>query len=99
MMMKIRLQVPRFPGRRVMKISSLSQKIQRQNNLATFIAYTRFCRLHPAYHQCWANQIRIFAWLDERRVEMFAECRPHWVPSTRDFEQAERDCADDFVKP
>jgi hypothetical protein len=33
-----------------------------------------------------------------RRIEMLAEGRHHWVPSTRDFEQAERDCWDDLVK-
>jgi len=53
----------------------------------------------PAYHPCWANQLRIFDWIDERRIEMVAEGRPHWVPSMNDFEQAERDCWDDLVKP
>jgi len=37
-------------------------------------------------------------WVDERRIEMLAEGRPHWVPSMQDFEQAERDCGDDLVK-
>jgi len=37
-------------------------------------------------------------WIDERRIEMRAEGRLHWVPSERDFEQAARDCADDLVK-
>jgi len=70
-----------------------------QNDLATFLAYLKFCRRHLAYHSCLANQLRIFDWIDERRIEMRAEGRPHWVPSTRDFEQAERDCWDDLVKP
>jgi hypothetical protein len=33
-----------------------------------------------------------------RRIEMLAEGRHHWGLSTRDFEQAERDCWDDLVK-
>lgn len=37
-------------------------------------------------------------WVDERRIEMRAEGRHHWVPSMRDFEMAERDCWDDLVK-
>jgi len=37
-------------------------------------------------------------WIDERRIEMQAEGRQHWVPSVRDFEQAMRDCWDDLVK-
>jgi hypothetical protein len=76
----------------------MTQKVQRQNDLATFLAYLQFCRLHPAYHPGWANQFRIFDWIDERRIEMLAEGRPLWVPSMRDFEQAERDCADDLLK-
>jgi len=51
------------------------------------------------YHHSMANQIRIFDWIDERRIEMLAEGRPHWVPSTHDFEQAMRDCWDDLVTP
>ena len=35
-------------------------------------------------------------WIDERRIEMQAEGRRHWVPSMRDFEQAMRDCWDDL---
>jgi len=76
----------------------LRGRIQRQNSLATFLAYLKFCRQHPAYHPCCANQLRIFDWVDERRIEMLAEGRPHWVPSLRDFEMAERDCWDDLVK-
>jgi len=76
----------------------LRGRTQRRNDLASFIEYLRFCRLHPTYHACIANQLRIFDWIDERRVEMLADGRPHWVPSTRDFEQAERDCWDDLVK-
>ena len=77
----------------------LRRRSQRQNDLASFIEYLRFCRQNPAYHACIANQLRIFDWVDERRIEMRAEGRHHWVPSTRDFEQAERDCWDDLVKP
>lgn len=69
---------------------AISQRIQRQNNIATFIAYLKFCRLSPAYHPCWANQFRIFDWVDERRIEMRAENRPHWVPSMRDSEMGAR---------
>jgi len=81
---------PRCPSQR---------RTQRWNDVATFIEYLRFCRLNPAYHPCLANQLRIFDWVDERRIEMRAEGRPHWVPSERDFEQAMRDCWDDLVKP
>ncbi|MBZ5655889.1 MAG: hypothetical protein LAO56_11520 [Acidobacteriia bacterium] len=76
----------------------MNQRRQRENNLATFLAYLKFCRLQPAYHACWANQFHIMDWIDERRIEMTAEGRPHWVPSMRDFEMAERDCWDDLVK-
>lgn len=81
-----------------MSRQATSRRSQRQNSLATFLEYLKFCRLHPAYHPCFANQIRIFDWIDERRIEMMAEGRPHWVPSMRDFEQAMRDCWDDLVK-
>ena len=76
----------------------MNQKTSRQNDLATFLEYLRFCRQHPAYHDCFANQLRIFDWIDERRIEMLADGKPHWVPSERDFEQAMRDCWDDLVK-
>jgi hypothetical protein len=76
----------------------LRGRTQRQNDLATFIAYLKFCRRHPAYDPCWANQLRIFDWIDERRIEMLAEGRPHWVPSEHDYWQAMRDCWDDLVK-
>jgi hypothetical protein len=76
----------------------LRGRVQRQNDLATFLEYLKFCRLNAAYHACMANQLRIFDWIDERRIEMLAEGRPHWVPSERDFEQAMRDCWDDLVK-
>lgn len=48
-------------------------------------------RLHDAgksireIHPCWANQLRIFGWIDERRIEMLAEGRLHWVPTEHDF--------------
>jgi len=45
-----------------------------------------------------SNQLRIFDGIDERRIEMLAEGRPHWVPNERDFELAMRDCWDDLVK-
>ena len=77
----------------------MNDRTQRRNDLATFIQYLRFCRLNPAYYPSFANQLRIFNWIDERRIEMRAEGRPHWVPSTHDFEQAMRDCWDDLVKP
>jgi hypothetical protein len=78
---------------------AISLRIQRRNALATVIAYDRFCHLNSSYHHSMSNQMRIFDWIDERRIEMLAEGRPHWVPSERDFEQAMRDCWDDFVKP
>jgi len=78
---------------------AISRRSQRQNSLATFLAYLRFCRQYPAYNSCIANQLRIFDWVDERRIEMLAEGRPHWVPSDRDFWLAMRDCRDDLVKP
>jgi hypothetical protein len=77
----------------------LRGRTRRQNNLATILAYDRFCRFGSGYLHSMANQIRIMGWIDERRIEMLAEGRPHWVPSTHDFEQAERDCWDDLVKP
>ena len=75
------------------------RRSQRQNDLASFLAYLKFCRQRPAYNSCFANQLRIFDWVDERRIEMLAEGRPHWVPATHDFEMAERDCWDDLVRP
>jgi hypothetical protein len=77
----------------------MNQKVQRENEVATFNAYVRFCGQHRAYDACFANQIRIMDWIDERRIEMRAEGRSHWVPSTHDFELAVRDCWDDLVKP
>ena len=56
---------------------AISRSSQRQNDLASFLAYLKFCRWHPAYHDCIANQLRIFDWIDERRIEMLAEGRPH----------------------
>lgn len=77
---------------------AISRRSQRQNSLATFIEYLRFCRQHPAYDACIANQFRIFDWIDERRIEMLAEGRRHWVPSERDFWLAMLDCWDDLVR-
>jgi hypothetical protein len=39
-----------------------------------------------------ANYLMLMDWIDERRIEMQAEGRRHWVPSSWDFEQAMRDC-------
>jgi len=77
---------------------AISRRTQRHNDLATFLVHLKICRLHPTYKPCFANQLRILDWIDERRIEMRAEGRPHWVPSMDDFEQAERDCWDDLVK-
>ena len=71
---------------------------QRRNRLATFIGYLRFCRETPRYYPCLANQLRIMDWVAERRKEMLAEGRPHWVPGERDFWLAMWDCWDDLVK-
>lgn len=76
----------------------LSQAARRRNRLATFIAYLRFCQNTPIYTDSLGNQMRIFDWVDERRIEMLAEGRPHWVPSEHDYWQAMRDCWDDLVK-
>ncbi len=77
---------------------AISRRTKRQNDLATFLAYRKFCRLHPAYDACISNQIHIFGWIEERRIEMRAEGRHHWVPSEHDFWQAMRDCWDDIIK-
>lgn len=76
----------------------MRRALQRQIKLATISGYSEFCRQHPEHHPCWANTLMIFDWAAERRKEMSAEGRPHWVPSLSDFEQAARDCADDLVK-
>jgi hypothetical protein len=75
----------------------LRRRSQRHNDVATILAYDRFCRQYTAYRHSMSNQIRIFEWIDERRIEMRDEGRPHWVPSTYDFERAVRDCGDDLV--
>jgi len=77
---------------------AISLRSRRQNDLATFLEYLRFCRQHAEYKSCFANQLRIFDWIDERRIEMLAEGRPHWVPTERDFWLAMLDCWDDLVK-
>jgi len=76
----------------------LSQTAERRNSIATIMAYQRFCRQNSRYHHTMSNQLRIFDGIDERRIEMLAEGRPHWVPNERDFELAMRDCWDDLVK-
>jgi len=78
--------------------SALSQKVQQRIRVATIFAYSRFCRECLAYHHTLANYLMLMDWIDERRIEMQAEGRRHWVPSMRDFEQAMRDCWDDLVK-
>lgn len=60
-----------------------SQTRQRRNRLVTFIAYLRFCQNTPMYPDSLANQLQIMRWIDERRIEMLAEGRPHWVPLIR----------------
>jgi hypothetical protein len=77
----------------------LRPRAQKQNGVATVIAYHRFCCENSGYQHGMANQLRIFDWIDERRIEMLAEGRPHWVPSSDDFAQAMRDCWDDLAKP
>ena len=79
-------------------VVKLSQTAQRRNSLATIMAYHRFCCQNSRYHHTMSNQLHMMRWIDERRIEMRAEGRPHWVPTDRDFEQAMRDCWDDLVK-
>ena len=76
----------------------LSPKAEQQISVATIIAYSRFRREVSAYHHSLANYLRLMHWIDERRIEMQAEGRRHWVPSVRDFEQAMRDCWDDLAR-
>jgi len=76
----------------------LSQRDQQRIGVATNIAYSRFRCECLAYHHTLANYLMLMHWTDERRIEMQAEGRRHWVPSVRDFEQAMRDCWDDLVK-
>ena len=76
----------------------LSQRTQQQMSVATIIAYSRFRCECSAYHHTLGNYLMLMHWIDERRIEMQAEGRQHWVPSVRDFEQAMRDCWDDLVK-
>ncbi len=74
-----------------------SQAAERRNVLATILAYHKFCCENPRYHHTMANQLRILDCIDERRIEMLAEGRPHWVPTEHDFWHAMRDCWDDLV--
>lgn len=81
------------------KVRSLTRKEQQRNSIAAFLAYVRFCRLHPlSYRNCIANQIRLFLRIDERREEVQADGKQNWVPTADDFEYAWRDCWDDLVK-
>jgi hypothetical protein len=45
-----------------------------------------------------ANYLMLMDWIDQRRIEMQAEGRRHWVPSLHDFERAMWDCWDDLVE-
>jgi hypothetical protein len=76
----------------------LQKRIQRRNSVATIMAYHRFCCKNSRYHHTMSNQLHMMRGVDERRIEMLAEGRPHWVPSMRDFELAMWDCSDDLVK-
>ncbi len=69
---------------------------ERQFSVATMGQYAKFCRERPSYHHSWPNQLRVMDWVHERRIEMLAEGRPHWVPSVEDFERGVRDCWDDL---
>ena len=75
----------------------LSQKSQQRIRVATTLAYHRFHCESSRYHHTTANYLMLMDWIDERRIEMQAEGRRHWVPSTRDFERAMWDCWDDLV--
>jgi hypothetical protein len=52
------------------------------------MAYHRFCCENSRYHHTMSNQLHMIRWVDDRRIEMLAEARPHWVPSMNDFEHA-----------
>jgi hypothetical protein len=64
----------------------LSQRDQQRISVATIIAYSRFRRECLAYHHTLANYLMLMHWIDERRIEMQAEGRRHWVPSVYDLE-------------
>ena len=76
----------------------LSQRDQQRTSVATTVAYHRFRCECSAHHHTLGNYLMLMHWVDQRRIEMLAEGRRHWVPSVRDFEQAMRDCWDDLVK-
>jgi hypothetical protein len=76
----------------------LSQKTQQRIRVATTISYSRFRSECSSYHHTLANYLMLMDWIDQRRIEMQADGRRHWVPSSWDFEQAMRDCWDDLVK-
>ena len=76
----------------------LSRRDQQRISVATTLAYHRFRCECSAYHHTLGNYLMLMHWIDERRIEMQAEGRRHWVPSVRDFEQAMRDCWDDLVR-
>ena len=42
------------------------------------MAYHRFCRENSRYHHTMSNQLHMIRWVDDRRIEMLAEARPHW---------------------
>ena len=76
----------------------LSQREQQQISVASIIAYSRFRCECSQYHHSLGNYLMLMDWIDERRIEMQAEGRRHWVPSVRDFEQAMRYCWDDLAR-
>ena len=76
----------------------LSQRAQRQNSMATTLAYHGFRRESSRYHHTIANYLMLMDWIDERRIEMQAEGRRYWVPTDWDFRQALRDCWDDLAR-
>jgi len=75
----------------------LSQRDQQRISVVTTLAYHRFRCECSAYHHTLGNYLMLMHWIDERRIEMQAKGRRHWVPSVRDFEQAMRDCRDDLI--
>ena len=77
----------------------LSKRDQQLIRIATARAYFRFCDECSAYPHNLANYLTIMGWIDERRIEMLAEGRRHWVPTHEDFWQAVRDCWDDLDIP
>jgi hypothetical protein len=76
----------------------LSQREQQQIRVATALAYQQFRCESSRYHHTIGNYLMLMDWIEERRIEMQAEGRQHWVPLMRDFERAMWDCWDDLVQ-